>query len=95
MKNLKPEERAAFALRQLYSQYGYLPYKLSRFEEYELYARNKDFLGSDRIITFSDATGRLLAMKPAVTLSIVKNAPQEPGVIQKVYYNENVYRDFR
>lgn len=95
MKNLKPEERAAFALRQLYSQYGYLPYKLSRFEEYELYARNKDFLGSDRIITFSDSTGRLLAMKPDVTLSIVKNAPQEPGVIQKVYYNENVYRDFR
>ena len=95
MKKLKHEERAAFALRDLYSRYGYLPYRLSRFEEYELYARNKDFLGDQRIITFSDPAGRLLAMKPDVTLSIVKNAPQEPGVIQKVYYNENVYRDFR
>ena len=29
------------------------------------------------------------------TMSIVKNAPEEPGVVQKVYYNENVYRDYR
>ena len=30
-----------------------------------------------------------------MTLSIVKNAPEEPGRVQKVYYNENVYRDYR
>ena len=91
----KNEERADFALRRLYQRYGYVPYKMSRFEEYDLYVRNKDFLLSDRIITFSDARGRLLALKPDVTLSIVKNAPEEPGVVQKVYYNENVYRDYR
>jgi len=92
---MKREEQAIFALRSLYRRYGYGPYKMSRFEEYDLYVRNKDFLVSDQIITFSGDRGRLLALKPDVTLSIVKNAPQEPGVIQKVYYNENVYRDYR
>lgn len=92
---LKNEEQAVFKLRSLYQRYGYAPYKMSRFEEYDLYVRNKDFLISDQIITFSDANGRLLALKPDVTLSIVKNAPDTPGVIQKVYYHENVYRDYR
>jgi len=91
----KHEERAGYALRSLYRNYGYIPYKMSRFEEYDLYVRNKDFLVSDQIITFSDRSGRLLALKPDVTLSIVKNAPEESGVVQKVYYQENVYRDYR
>ena len=92
---LKTEERAILTLRALYRQYGYAPYKMSRFEEYDLYVRSKDFLVSDQIITFSGDQGKLMALKPDVTLSIVKNAPEEPGVIQKVYYNENVYRDYR
>ena len=91
----KREERFSIALQSLYRCYGYIPYKMSRFEEYDLYVRNKDFLVSDQIITFSDRSGRLLALKPDVTLSIVKNAPEKPGVVQKVYYNENVYRDYR
>ncbi|MBE6939364.1 MAG: hypothetical protein E7457_00855 [Ruminococcaceae bacterium] len=89
---LKNEERAVFALRGLYRQYGYLPYKMSKFEDYEYYIRNKDFLVSDRIITFNDTNGRLLALKPDVTLSIVKNGEDILGCKQKVYYNENVYR---
>lgn len=92
---LKNEERAVFTLRSLYQRYGYAPYKMSRFEEYDLYVRNKDFLVSDQIITFSGDRGRLMALKPDVTLSIVKNAPDTPGAVQKVYYNENVYRDYR
>ena len=91
----KNEERAVFTLRSLYRRYGYAPYKMSRFEEYDLYVRNKDFLVSDQIITFSGPGGQLMAMKPDVTLSIVKNAPDAPGAVQKVYYNENVYRDYR
>ncbi len=91
-KLLKNEERAVFALRSLYRQYGYLPFKMSKFEEYDLYVRNKDFLISDRIITFNDTNGRLMALKPDVTLSIVKNGEDLSGVKQKVYYNENVYR---
>ncbi len=89
---LKPEEKAIFALRSLYRGYGYLPFKMSKFEEYDLYLKNKDFLVSDRIITFNDASGKLLALKPDVTLSIIKNGEDAPGCKQKVYYNETVYR---
>lgn len=91
-KLLKNEEKAIFALRSLYRQYGYLPFKMSKFEEYDLYVQNKDFLVSDRVITFNDTSGRLLALKPDVTLSIIKNTTDEAGCKQKVYYNENVYR---
>ncbi len=91
-KLLKNDERAIVALRALYRQYGYRPFKMGKFEEYDLYVRNKDFLVSDRIITFNDTNGKLLALKPDVTLSIIKNGEDIPGVKQKVYYNENVYR---
>ena len=49
--SLKYDERAIFALRSLYSKYGYFYYKMSKFEEYDLYVRNKDFLVSDSVIT--------------------------------------------
>ena len=90
-KILKKEEQAILLLRKLYQSYGYLPYKMSRFEEYDLYVRNKDFLVSDQVITFSDRSGKHLALKPDVTLSIIKNAGKSAD-IQRVYYNENVYR---
>ena len=90
-KSLKKEEQAVLLLRQLYQRYGYQSYKMSRFEEYDLYVRNKDFLVSDQVITFSDRQGKLLALKPDVTLSIIKNAGKSRD-IQRVYYNENVYR---
>ena len=88
---LKKEERVAIALRSLYKKYGYLPYKMSKFEAYDLYAQNKDFLVGEGVITFTDTDGKLLALKPDVTLSIIKNAGDN-GEKQKVYYNENVYR---
>lgn len=94
-KILKTEERAVFALRQLYRRHGYLPYKMSKFEEFEFYIRNKDFLISDRFITFNDTGGRLLALKPDVTLSIVKSRQSAPGCKEKVCYNENIYRTDR
>ena len=83
---------AARALRELYRQYGYGHFRMSKFEEYDFYARNKSFLVSDSIITFTDPDGRLMALKPDVTLSIVKNAQVGAGAAQKVYYNEKVYR---
>jgi len=89
---LKHEEKAVFSLRSLYRKYGYTPYKMSKFEEYEYYIRNKDFLISDRIITFNDTNGKLLALKPDVTLSIVRNGEDLAGYKQKVCYNENIYR---
>lgn len=90
--NLKYDEQAVFLLRSLYSKYGYKQYKMRKFEEYDLYVRNKDFLISDSVITFTDTNGKLMALKPDVTLSIVKNTKDSDGSVQKVYYDENVYR---
>ena len=89
--DLKNEEKVQLKLQALYGQYGYARFKMSKFEEYELYVRNKDFLVSDRVITFTDTNGRLMALKPDVTLSIVKNTKAHDGV-QRLYYHENVYR---
>lgn len=89
---LKAEEKAVFKLRLLYGKYGYSQYKMSKFEEYDLYVRNKDFLVSDSVITFTDTNGKLMALKPDVTLSIIKNSKVSDKCVSKVYYNENVYR---
>lgn len=89
---LENDEKAIFKLRNLYRSYGYSKYRMSKFEEYDFYVRNKDFLISDNIITFTDSDGKLMALKPDVTLSIIKNSKDIKGVVQKVYYNENVYR---
>lgn len=88
---LSAAEQMALSLGALFEGSGYLPYKMSKFEEYDLYARNKDFLISDSVITFTDLSGKLMALKPDVTLSIAKNSKDLPW-IQKVYYKENVYR---
>ena len=91
MMTRSPQERVAYELRDLYGRYGYTQYKMSKFEGYHLYARNKDFLISDQVITFTDLSGKLMALKPDVTLSIVKNS-KDTASVQKLYYNENVYR---
>jgi len=87
---IKPEERTVFSLRALYEKFGYTQFKMSKFEEYDLYVRNKDFLVSDNIITFTDTNGKLMALKPDVTLSIIKNTKDDET--RKLYYTENVYR---
>ena len=89
---MKSEERISLLLRALYEQYGYAQYKMSKFEEYDLYVSNKDFLISDSVITFTDTNGKLMALKPDMTLSIVKNTKDAAGTLSKVYYDENVYR---
>lgn len=89
---LENEEKIIFKLRNLYQSYGYFQYKMSKFEDYDFYSKNKDFLISDNIITFTDTNGKLMALKPDVTLSIIRNIKEVPKLTQKLYYNENVYR---
>ena len=55
---LKNEEKISFALRSLYHSRDYRPYRMSKFEEYELYVKNKDFLRSPEVITFTDLNGK-------------------------------------
>ena len=90
--NLKGEERVVMALRSLYRSYGYRTYRMSRFEEYDLYAGYKDFLVSGNMITFTDTDGKLMALKPDVTLSIVRSLKDSGSRVSRICYDENVYR---
>ena len=89
---LDDTEKIIFALRSLYMSRGFRLYRMGKFEEYDLYSRNKDFLVSDTVITFMDTNGRLMALRPDVTLSIIKNNRDLPNTLQKLCYNEYVYR---
>ena len=89
---LRNDEKCVYNMRSLYEQYGYKQFRMSKFEEYDLYVKNKDFLVSDNIITFTGMGGKLMALKPDVTFSIIKNTSDNPKEITKLYYNENVYR---
>lgn len=89
---LTREERFVHSFRSLCSEYGYRPYRMSKFEEYDLYAGNRSFLPAGGVITFTDTNGRLMALKPDVTLSIAKNLTPRPGEPVRVYYDESVYR---
>lgn len=79
-------------LSSLYEKAGYKKYKMRKFEEYSLYLENKSFLTSEYVITFNDLSGKLLALKPDVTLSIVKNTNAAFNASEKLYYTESVYR---
>jgi len=92
MSILRDEEKIGYVLRSMYAKAGYGQYKMSKFEEYDFYAKNKDFLVSDAIITFTDTNGKLMALKPDVTLSIIKSSKFIDEPLYKVYYDENVYR---
>lgn len=89
---LRDEERITLYLRSLYESYGYSKYRMGKFEEYDLYLENKNFLKSPNVITFHDLDGRVLALKPDVTLSIAKNTHATAQSSEKFYYLENVYR---
>ena len=88
-------EKMILELKKLYSDSGFSLYRMSKFEEYDFYAENKEFLVSDSVITFTDTNGKLMALKPDVTLSIIKNSDDQPSETRKLFYNENVYRSDR
>jgi len=91
LNNLAWNDRMTLELRALYEQYGYQQYHMGKFEPYDLYRENRSFLKSETIITFTDASGKLMALKPDVTMSIVKSTQPEM-TSRKLYYVENVFR---
>ena len=90
MKIFTGSEEITEKLCRLYRSFGYGRFKMNKFEEYSFYMEHKNFLGSENIISFGDLDGRLLALKPDITLSIAKNA--QSGEKCRVYYSESVYR---
>ena len=90
LRILTPQERLSLELRPMYEAEGFRQYRMSRFEEYGFYRENRRFLSGGAALTFTDLDGRLMALKPDVTLSIAKNAG-----VGSYYYLENVYRPGR
>ena len=90
---LRRDERITLALRSLYEQYGYRKFRMNRFEAYDFYAPYRDFLSGVQIISFTDLDGKLMALRPDVTLSIVRKAGG--GGDERLYYTEPVYRPAR
>ena len=88
---LTPEERIPLLLRGIYESYGYRRYSMGRFEPYDVYWQNRNFLKSEQVLTFSNFDGKLMALRPDVTVSIAKNIAADT-VSAKLYYIENVFR---
>lgn len=89
---LSEYEKIMLRLRSLFCQYGYSRCRVSTFEEYDFYAHNRSALSGSQVLVFTDADGRLMALKPDVTMSLVKNLQDGQSGLQKLCYNENVYR---
>ncbi len=90
--SMPTEDRLIYELSKLYEQYGYRKFCMAKFEEYSFYSDNRDFLSGEGVIAFNNSDGRLMALKPDITLSIVKNVRIDKNTFTKTYYNENVYR---
>ncbi len=95
IQGMTQQEREALKLRAIYESAGYKKFKMSRFEEYSLYLENKSFLNTEGIVTFTNPAGKLMALKPDVTLSIMKSMRYDTEFPTKLYYTENVYRSVK
>ena len=89
--DLEWDTRVTLALDALYRMSGYERYRMNKFEPYDLYLEHRGFLRDDAVISFTDPRGRLMALKPDVTMSIVKNASVDAAV-ERLFYIENVFR---
>ena len=89
---LSPQEQLVRSLRECYECFGYQRFPMKRFEEYSLYATHQRFLMSESVLTFANADGKLMALKPDVTLSIAKQTKADVQGAERLYYAESVYR---
>ncbi|MBE6754936.1 MAG: hypothetical protein E7555_00530 [Ruminococcaceae bacterium] len=92
INSLPIEDKLTIELASLFEKFGYKKYCMAKFEEYSFYSDNRDFLSGEGIIAFNNSDGRLMALKPDITLSIVKNSRISRDTLTKAYYNESVYR---
>ena len=90
--DMEISEKIDLKLRSLFRKYKYERFKMGKFEEYDLYAQNRDFIPAEDIITVTGEKGKLLALRPDLTLSIVKYFRPEPLKVERLYYSETIYR---
>jgi len=92
ISTLSHHECVAIRLACLFDEKGYMRQTVPSFEEYSFYSDNRTFLSGDGVITFNNAQGKLMSLRPDVTLSLVKRAALSDSQLTRISYNENVYR---
>ena len=90
--SLSRSEEIILNLRSLFGSYGYSHCNVGPFEEYDFYARNRSALPGENVLIFTDADGRLMALKPDVTMSLVKTVQEGCRGLRKLCYDESVFR---
>ena len=91
IKNMSKKDLVLLDIRKMYDLYGYKRISLPSFEEYDLYNENKDFIDRN-ILTVMSPNGKLLALRPDITLSVAKKISKEQSLkYSKIYYQENTY----
>lgn len=89
---MRREEALLVELQNLYSSFGYRHYRMASYEAYDFYMEHRQFLADEEILTFTDTDGRLMALKPDITLSMIKQRKPDGNPVEKLYYLETVYR---
>ena len=91
IKNMSKKDLVLLDIRKKYDLYGYKRISLPSFEEYDLYNENKDFIDRN-ILTVMSPNGKLLALRPDITLSVAKKISKDQSLkYSKIYYQENTY----
>ena len=91
IKNMSKKDLVLLDIRKMYDLYGYKRISLPSFEEYDLYNENKDFIDRN-ILTVMSPNGKLLALRPDITLSVAKKISKDQSLkYSKIYYQENTY----
>ena len=91
IKNMSKKDLVLLNIRKMYDSYGYKKISLPSFEEYDLYNENKDFIDRN-VLTVMSPNGKLLALRPDITLSVAKKISKEQSLkYSKIYYQENTY----
>ena len=91
IKNMSKKDLVLLDIRKMYDSYGYKKISLPSFEEYDLYNENKDFIDRN-VLTVMSPNGKLLALRPDITLSVAKKVSKDQSLkYSKIYYQENTY----
>ena len=91
IKNMSKKDLVLLNIRKMYDSYGYKKISLPSFEEYDLYNENKDFIDRN-VLTVMSPNGKLLALRPDITLSVAKKVSKDQSLkYSKIYYQENTY----
>ncbi|WP_175631800.1 ATP phosphoribosyltransferase regulatory subunit [Virgibacillus siamensis] len=93
--DFKVRDRTISALKERFFTYGYRQVQTSIFEDYDLYAAIPGTIHRDDMIKVVDSSGKVLVLRPDMTIPITrmavteKNRPQNDA---RLFYVQDVFR---